>query len=104
MNHQSVSENLANVISPKCEEVGKWLKSMGHPIRIKILCALLAGDKNVNQLTALCHTSQSAMSQYLARMKAESLVDSRREGHNIVYFVASDRTIRLLQAIKEILC
>ena len=98
------TNDFSHAIYSQCEDVADWLKSLSHPIRLKILCALIEGEKKVGDLQLHCKTSQSAMSQYLARMKNEDLIDSRREGHCVYYFVQSKKTIKLLKAIKEIVC
>jgi ArsR family transcriptional regulator len=88
----------------QCESVSSVLKSLSHPVRLKILCQLLEKEQSVNELTDLCGISQSAMSQFLARMKEEGVVESRRE-HNFVYYRLEDqKLIKLLKALKDIYC
>lgn len=96
-------ENVGEALLDQCKEVSRWLKSIAHPVRLKILCVLLRGEKNVSDLMKECGTSQSLMSQWLSKMKAEGLLVVRREGHQMLYSVRSDETVALLAAIRDIL-
>lgn len=88
----------------KCEVVSGILKSLSHPVRLKVLCALIDGERSVGDLTEFCGISQSAMSQFLNRMKAEQIVVSMRD-HNFVYYrIADKKLLQLLKALKEIYC
>lgn len=86
----------------KCEEVSVLLGSLAHPVRLKVLCQTLDAEKSVSELTEFCEISQSAMSQFLGRMKSEGLLQSRREGTKVYYGIKDPRVLRLLTAVKEI--
>lgn len=95
---------LAKAIIKQCNDVSAVMKSLSHPVRLKILCLLMERERSVNELTELCDVSQSAMSQLLQRMKDEGVVSPRRE-HNFVYYsVADEKLIKLLRAIRDIYC
>jgi DNA-binding transcriptional ArsR family regulator len=80
------------------------MRSLAHPVRLKVLCQLVTGERTVGELTEFCQISQSAMSRFLSRMKAEGMVESRREHHFIYYRVAEPNLVRLLKAIREVYC
>ena len=88
----------------KCEEVSHLLKALSHPVRLKLLCQLMDEEKTVNELTEFCGISQSAMSQFLNRMRAEAVLDSRREGTFVYYRLADPKLKKLMRALKEIYC
>jgi ArsR family transcriptional regulator len=88
----------------RCEEVSQTLKSLSHPVRLKVLCQIIEGERSVNELTEFCGVSQSAMSQFLNRMRSEGIIVSRRQGTNVFYRLADQKIVRLLQAVKEIYC
>jgi DNA-binding transcriptional ArsR family regulator len=91
-------------IIEKCDEVSAVLKSLSHPVRLKVLCRVLEGETSVSDLTDFCGIAQSAMSQFLIRMRSEGLLVSRKEGTHVYYGIADARTKKLLKAIKEIYC
>ena len=91
-------------ILERCDEVSQALKSLSHPVRLKVLCQILEGEKTVNELTEFCDIPQSAMSQFLMRMKAEGIVTSRKESTYVYYGLADPKIKKLLRSIKEIYC
>jgi ArsR family transcriptional regulator len=95
---------LTKAILRKCDDVSRIMKSLSHPVRLKILCCVLEQEQGVNDLAEFCEVSQSAMSQFLKRMKAEGVLTSRRD-HNFVFYSISDKKLlELLRAIKGIYC
>lgn len=95
---------LAKAIVKQCDNVSAVLKSLAHPVRLKILCQIMEKERSVNELTEFCEISQSAMSQFLKRMKDEGIVNSRREQHFVFYSIADKKLVKFLRAIKEIYC
>jgi len=91
-------------IVDQCEDVAQVLKSLSHPVRLKVLCQIVEKEKTVGELTDFCEISQSAMSQFLARMKVEGMLQSRREGQHVYYSVSDAKLLKLLRALKEIYC
>jgi DNA-binding transcriptional ArsR family regulator len=47
---------------------------------------------------------QSALSQHLARMRAEKIVDFRRDGQTLYYRIADPKVAQLLKSLKSIFC
>jgi ArsR family transcriptional regulator, virulence genes transcriptional regulator len=66
-------------------EAADLLKAMASETRLKILCALGAGELSVNQLAERTGQSHSAVSQHLAKLRAAGLVESRRDAQSIYY-------------------
>jgi len=99
-----MSSQLSKALLEKCDDVSQVLKSLSHPVRLKILCQVIDGEKSVNDLTEFCDISQSAMSQFLNRMKIEGIVSSRRDGTKMYYGIADAKLVRLLRSVKEIYC
>lgn len=98
------TNELTKALLRKCDEVSQAMKSLSHPVRLKILCCVMDQEQGVNDLADYCQVSQSAMSQFLKRMKSEGLLASRRE-HNFVYYSISNKKLRqLLRAAKDIYC
>ena len=55
------------------------LKAVANRNRLVILCELLKGERSVSALQGAIGLSQSALSQHLARLRADKLVATRRE-------------------------
>ena len=80
------------------------LKAMANEHRLAILCRLAMGEASAGELTASAGLSQSALSQHLARLRAEGLVTTRRASQQIFYALASVEAQRLLETLHSIYC
>lgn len=86
-------------------EAAAFLKLLANEQRLLILCQLVSrGEMSVNQLVEAVGLSQSALSQHLARLRADSLVGFRRDGQTIHYRVADPRAVQILKALKRTFC
>lgn len=61
-----------------------------------VLCSLVEGELQVGELIRRLGLSQSNLSQHLAKLRAEGLVGTRREGAAIFHRVGSDRVRPIL--------
>ncbi|MNK86225.1 Biofilm growth-associated repressor [compost metagenome] len=91
-------------LAAQCESVSSLLKTIAHPQRLKILCCLAEGERTVSQLEQFSGASQSSVSQYLAKMKAEGLLQARREGQQIYYKIDHPDLLKLMSAMQKIFC
>ncbi|HSP50897.1 MAG TPA: metalloregulator ArsR/SmtB family transcription factor, partial [Pseudolabrys sp.] len=81
------------------------LKLLANENRLLILCRLvLARELSVNDLADAVGISQSALSQHLAKMRAEGLLATRREAQTVYYRIAGPNAARLLALLKSIYC
>ncbi len=77
----------------------QFLKVLAQDTRMKIVCHLMAHDRCVGELAALASLHQSTVSQHLARLRSEGVVDLRRHGNAIVYRIADQRVQSVLHAV-----
>lgn len=91
-------------MAEQCDSIAGILKAIGHPQRLKILCKLAEGECSVSELEEYCGASQSSVSQYLGKMKAEGLLRSRRDGKQILYEIDSADLLKLMKAMQKIFC
>ncbi|WP_229819622.1 ArsR/SmtB family transcription factor [Kushneria pakistanensis] len=61
------------------------LKAMANENRLRILCLLREGEMSVSELNSKLDLSQSALSQHLAVLRREELVNTRRASQTIYY-------------------
>ena len=70
------------------KKIAELLKVLANENRLLILCALLDGQKNVTEIGEYVQDiSQSALSQHLAILKANGILDNKKTGLNISYFI-----------------
>ena len=92
--------------------VAELLKALGNTRRLMAMCKLALarmalaehGEMRVNALAQEVGLSQSALSQHLAKMRAEGLVDSRREAQTAWYRIADPRCRTLLATLHDLYC
>ncbi len=92
-------------LAKQAGDAAQLLKMLANEKRLLILCFLaVRGEMTVGELVAVVNLSQSALSQHLAKLRADGLVEFRRTSQTLHYRVADQRTLRLLGVLKEIFC
>ena len=91
-------------LAPKAARAADLLGSMAHPKRLMVLCNLLQGELSVGELAERVELSQSALSQHLGKMRALSLVKTRREGQTIYYSLAGAEVAAVLETLYSLYC
>ncbi len=86
------------------QSAADFLKALGHEGRLMILCSLAAGERSVTELEHLLGQRQAAVSQQLARLRLERLVETRRDGKAIYYRLTDGRARRMLDLIYDLFC
>ena len=80
------------------------LKAMASRPRLMILCELLKGERTVTALHQAVGLRMSAISQHLARLRADRLVTTRRESQTVHYSIASEPAKTLIATLYELYC
>ncbi len=96
-------EDLDKIVA-NATRAAAFLKAISHENRLMILCYLSSGEKSVSQLEALLSSRQAAVSQQLARLRLEGLVEPRREGKAIFYKLSDDRSRQIIDLVYELFC
>ena len=77
---------------------------LANPHRLRILCALYAGEHSVTALEGVVDLSQSALSHHLAKLRQAHIVSTRREAQTIYYRISDERAERILALMYELFC
>jgi DNA-binding transcriptional ArsR family regulator len=80
------------------------MKALGNESRLMILCALSEGELSVGDLNSIVPLSQSALSQQLARLREQGLVDTRRQSQTIFYSLSPGPSNQVIQLLHDIYC
>lgn len=80
-----------------------FFKTLGHPIRIRVLEQLIDGERSVTELMESTEAEQSHLSQQLGILRRAGLVVTRREGSSVYYSLADERIEELLTSAKAFL-
>ena len=86
------------------DEASELLKSLANRHRLLILCQLTEAERSVGDLAAFLKLRDSTVSQHLALLRREGLVQARRDGQTIWYAIASAPARQVLETLFEIFC
>jgi ArsR family transcriptional regulator, arsenate/arsenite/antimonite-responsive transcriptional repressor len=82
------------------KELVRWFKLLADETRLKILLYLLGRrELNVRALCDLLQLSQPAVSHHLALLRADGLIDCRRDGKHNYYHVLPERLSELIGTV-----
>ncbi|MBT9447610.1 MAG: winged helix-turn-helix transcriptional regulator [Hyphomonadaceae bacterium] len=99
---RSVKPSPVKHLEPRVVEATRLLKLLSNEQRLKVLCRLSDGELSVTQLGEFVDLSQSALSQHLAKMRADGLVATRRDAQTIYYRLADPIAERLISVLCEL--
>ena len=86
-------------------EAAGVLRLLSHPERLKILCYLgVEGELSVGSLLERIPLSGSALSQHLAKMRKEGLVETRKDRQAVYYRVTRTDVMEILGTLHGIYC
>jgi DNA-binding transcriptional ArsR family regulator len=82
----------------------EFLKALSHEKRLMILCLLAEGEQSVSDIEQTLRLRQPAVSQQLARLRADDLVEARRNGKHIYYSLARTEVRQIIEALHRAFC
>ena len=85
-------------------EASAAMQAMAHPIRLKILCLIGNQELSVLEIVEAVGTTQSNVSQHLAVLRDNGILQSRKEANKVFYSVADARIMRMIALTREIFC
>ncbi|BCH64215.1 ArsR family transcriptional regulator [Allorhizobium ampelinum] len=100
---ETPASQLANFMQ-KAAGAAALLKALSHENRLLILCILSEGEKTVGELEVLLQLQQAIVSQQLARLRMDNLVESRRSGRQIYYSITNPAVKELVSVLYQMYC
>ncbi|GAA0320045.1 metalloregulator ArsR/SmtB family transcription factor [Actinoallomurus spadix] len=88
---------------PLYQAKAELFKTLGHPVRIRVLELLCEGPTPVRDLLAAIEVEASNLSQQLAVLRRAGIVTAHREGSTVVYELAGGDVSDLMRAARRIL-
>ena len=86
------------------ELAARALKSIAHPLRLKILCVLGDEEVSVQEIVDCVGTSQSNISQHLAILREKGVLRTRKDANRVFYRIGDERTLTLIGMMREVFC
>jgi DNA-binding transcriptional ArsR family regulator len=92
------------IMRAAAEDATAVLRAFANETRLMLLCDMSQGEKSVSELEESLDIHQPTLSQQLAVLRSEGLVDTRRDGKRIYYSIADPRVLALLQTMYQLFC
>ena len=83
------------------EHVADVLKAVAHPVRLRIVELLEAGEMCVGDIVEALGGKQAITSQQLNMMKDKGVLSCRRDGARVYYRIENKNVIKLLYCIND---
>lgn len=99
-----VSDGAAELMRAHAADAAQLMNALGNESRLMILCMLAEKAHSVGELNEVVPLSQSALSQQLARLRLQGLVETRRESQTIYYSLADGPANRVIQLLHNLYC
>src|SRR5574342_442574 len=83
--------------TPSAARVAELCRAFGDASRLRIMSALLGGEKNVGEPASLVRISESAVSHHMRGLRQMRLVVARKDGKEVYYRIEDEHIIALFQ-------
>lgn len=91
------------VSAPLYQLKAEFFKTLGHPVRIRVLELLSVREHGVSEMLAEIGVEPAHLSQQLAVLRRSNLVVARREGSGVFYSLTNPQVAELLAVARSIL-
>ncbi|NTV12718.1 MAG: winged helix-turn-helix transcriptional regulator [Desulfobulbaceae bacterium] len=91
----------------KEEHIGRvaaLLKTMSHPIRLKILCLLQEKEMTVGDIREQVKTTNANVSQHLAILRNHGILSTRKDANFIYNKIEDPRILDLIGNMRRLFC
>lgn len=89
--------------TPLYQLKAEFFKTLGHPVRIRVLELLSEREHAVAEMLPEVGVEPASLSQQLAVLRRANLVVTRREGSHVYYRLTHPQTVELLRVARGIL-
>jgi len=86
------------------ENLSSLLKSISHPIRLKILCLLQEKEMTVGEIRDEVETTHANISQHLSILRNQGVIDFRKDSNFIHNRIADERITELMKTMRTLFC
>ncbi|HUY00252.1 MAG TPA: metalloregulator ArsR/SmtB family transcription factor [Candidatus Deferrimicrobium sp.] len=83
------------------DTISEFLKVLAHPIRLRIIECLKAGEKSVNDIQSELNKSQSTISQHLKILTNANIMTYRKNGLKSYYKISQPKIHAIILALSQ---
>ncbi len=91
--------NIDSIDTKKLEKTAFILKTIAHPVRLKIIEVLKDKSMSVNELCEFLQIEQSLTSHHLATMRKKGVLETAREGKKVFYALKMTEVLEVLKCM-----
>ena len=91
------TEIQADLDETTATHLAQFFGALADPSRLRIIAALVTGEKNVGELSSVAAISESAVSHHLRDLRQLRIVKTRKAGRFVYYMLDDDHVIDLFQ-------
>jgi DNA-binding transcriptional ArsR family regulator len=100
----TIKNNSIEVMKRNAAKAEAMLKLLANGKRLMILCNIVKEAKSVGELAELVGLSQSSLSQHLAKMRTQGLVEADKRGKEVYYRINNPEVEAILSTLYLIYC
>lgn len=87
------------------KQIAELLKVLANKNRLLIICALLENRMTVSDIANYVPgITQGSLSQHLAILRSNGVLDNEKQGQNVFYFIADLRIKEIIAVLQENFC
>ena len=95
---------MSSIQYSEIENLSSLLKSISHPIRLKILCLLQEKELTVGEIRNEVKTTHANISQHLSILRNQGVIDFRKDSNFIYNRIADERITELMKTMRNLFC
>ncbi len=86
------------------EDLSRLLKSISHPIRLKILCLLQDRELTVSEIREAVETTGANITQHLNILRNQGVISYRKDANFIYNKISDERITELIKTLQQLFC
>ncbi len=86
------------------EAIAAMLKTMSHPLRLKILCLLQNREMTVGEIREEVKTTNANVSQHLSILRNQGIISFRKDANFIYNRIDDPRVLELMGQMRRLFC
>lgn len=83
------------------EQAAECLRTIAHPIRLRIIEILMQGEFSVGEIAEMCNLPPHQTSEHLRLMKGHGFLDLSRAGRVVYYRITNPNLPGVLDCIRK---
>lgn len=91
-------------LARNARDAAEGLKALAHPTRLLAVCHIGEGERTVGELEAHLETTQSNVSQHLAKLRDREILATRKDGNQVFYRIKDRKVLNLIASLQALYC